>query len=489
MFTSVKTLLTISCVAIMGFSAQAQDQWLSRSSPAIGARHTHTAVWTGDSMIVWGGYNGSINLNSGSVFQPNNNTWTTITSVNAPSARSQHSSVWSGTEMIIWGGANAGYFNTGGRYNPKSNSWLATSTVNAPSARSFHAAFWTGSEMLVWGGSLPSGLNDGALYNPTTDSWRTMSGVNAPSVRVDPKFVWTGTEFIVWGGNFNNTELIDGAAYNPITDTWRPIASPTGFAGRGFIRALWTGEEMIVWGGGDVNTPSSFLNSGARYNPGNDSWTIMTTVNAPQARGHHESVWTGSEMIIFGGAGNGFVNLNTGARYNPATDSWSAITTTSAPLARRHYTAAWTGATLLIYGGLGGSILNNTDSWSPNDFSDGIPNSWRVNYFGNDYRHIPGALISADPDKDGSNNLVEYLAETSPVDAGEGFASALVMTPAIKWYSIPGRTYRILRKQNLNDPEWTLLSSDYLAAGEISVYYDDEAPSTKSFYLVEIVPL
>ena len=34
--------------------------------------------------------------------------------------------------------------------------------------------------------------------------------------------------------------------------------------------AVWSGNEMIVWGGSDINT---FLNTGGRYNPSTDSWT------------------------------------------------------------------------------------------------------------------------------------------------------------------------------------------------------------------------
>jgi len=61
----------------------------------------------------------------------------------------------------------------------------------------------------------------------------------------------------------------------------------------------------------------------------NDTWTATTTVNAPEARVFHPAVWTGSEMIIWGGFNSGA--LNTGARYNPATDSWTATSMVNAP--------------------------------------------------------------------------------------------------------------------------------------------------------------
>ena len=44
-----------------------------------------------------------------------------------------------------------------------------------------------------------------------------------------------------------------------------------------------------------------YLNTGGRYNPGTDSWTATSTTNAPTARHCHTAVWTGSEMIVWGG--------------------------------------------------------------------------------------------------------------------------------------------------------------------------------------------
>ena len=79
-------------------------------------------------------------------------TWTPTSLTNAPSARNSHTAVWTGSEMIIWGGWNGPPLNTGGRYDPTTDSWTTTSTASAPTARLIHTAVWTGSEMIVWGG-------------------------------------------------------------------------------------------------------------------------------------------------------------------------------------------------------------------------------------------------------------------------------------------------------------------------------------------------
>ena len=122
--------------------------------------------------------------------------------------------------------------------------------------------------------------------------------------------------------------LNSGGRYNPMTDIWMPTNTTGAPSERGAHTAVWTGTEMIIWGG----WPN--LNTGARYIPSTDSWTETSTTNAPAGRFGHTAVWTGSEMIVWGGAVYPGGNLNTGGRYNPATDTWAATSTTNAPSAR-----------------------------------------------------------------------------------------------------------------------------------------------------------
>ena len=70
---------------------------------------------------------------------------------------------------------------------------------------------------------------------------------------------------------------------------------------------------MIVWGGTDMLKQ---FNTGGRYNPGTDNWMDTTTTNAPERRAYHTAVWSGSEMIVWGGLNDlGPFFLNTGGRY------------------------------------------------------------------------------------------------------------------------------------------------------------------------------
>ena len=95
---------------------------------------------------------------------------------------------------------------------------------------------------------------------------------------------------------------------------------------------------MIVWGGsGD----GSQLNTGGRYNPGTNSWTATSTTDAPASRYGHTAVWTGNQMIVWGGVDEALNYSNTGGRYNPITNSWTATSTTNVPDPRGNHTAVW----------------------------------------------------------------------------------------------------------------------------------------------------
>ena len=138
-------------------------------------------------------------------------------------------------------------------------------------------------------------------------------------------------------------------------DAWAATSTVNAPTARDLHTAVWTGSEMIVWGGTNF---SNYLNTGARYNPSTDSWTATSTTSAPSARARHTAVWTGSEMIVWGGSGD-----STGGKYNPITDSWTATSSSNAPSGRSDHTAVWTGSEMIVWGG--GNYLNTGGKYNP----------------------------------------------------------------------------------------------------------------------------
>ena len=353
-----------------------ENTWMATAAPPE-ARDSHTAVWTGSEMIIWGGQASNSLLDSGGRYDPATDTWTFTNTAGAPTARTGHTAVWTGTEMVVWGGQDVNFFvvNTGGKYNPGTNSWIPTSTSNAPTGRVRHTAVWTGGEMIVWGGFDDSfnDVNTGGRYNPGTDSWTATTTSNAPDARESHTAVWTGTEMIVWGGfdDFNFVDFDTGGKYNPNTNSWTATSTNNVPEARENHTAVWTGTEMIVWAGFNEEFFES-LNTGGRYNPNTNSWTATSTF-APDARQLHTAVWTGSEMIVWGGE-DFSQPFDTGGRYNPGTNSWTGTSITNVPEARSSHTAVWTGAEMIVWGGTGGfpfsGDLNTGGRYDP------ASNSW-----------------------------------------------------------------------------------------------------------------
>jgi N-acetylneuraminic acid mutarotase len=327
-------------------------------------RRYHAAVWTGSEMIVWGGVvpfniDPLIFTNTGAKYDPSTDSWTATTTMRAPTGRELPTAVWTGSEMIVWGGYSYDgvdhYWNTGGRYNPNTDSWLPASITNAPDGREGHTAVWTGSEMIVWGGYFYGGtyLNTGGKYNPGTNRWTPISSTNAPAARSSHGAVWTGTQMIVWGGGGATGYFNTGGRYDVSTDSWTPTSTANAPSAR-TVYSVWTGSEMIVWGGYFFDGSDHFLNTGGRYNPNTNTWTAISTVNAPDGRTLHTTVWTGKEMIVWGGEASfdlGYY-FNTGGRYDPSTNSWTATSTVSAPEGRYRHKAVWTGNEMIVWGGI-----------------------------------------------------------------------------------------------------------------------------------------
>jgi len=310
-----------------------------------------TAVWTGTEMIVWGNTTGDTTSPRGGRYDPLADTWTPVSTVAAPIPRRYHTAVWTGTKMLIWGGQamNATRMPRGAIYDPASNTWQAIPVAGQPTWRWHHGAVWTGTHMLVWGGTSGSTLlGDGGRYDPFTNAWSSLPP-GGPSPRVAFSTVWTGEEMVVWGGSAGLFNLLaDGGRYDPAANTWIPMASaPDALDGHS---AVWTGEEMIAWGTQMCGGVCDKHIKGLRYAPDTDTWSPVTSVGAPSLRLSFTTVWTGQEMIVWGG--NWGDPQHTGARYDPDRDLWTATSTgDAAPAARSGQATVWTGNEMIVWGG------------------------------------------------------------------------------------------------------------------------------------------
>jgi hypothetical protein len=287
--------------------------------------------------------------------------WTPLATTGAPSPRQRPAHVWTGSKLLVWGGGVDGQpfvIGDGAAYDPASDSWSPLSTVNAPSPREGHVAVWTGSKMVVWGGADLSAMSpQGAVYDPAADTWTPMSTAGQPTPRVLHSMVWTGKKVVVWGGLAGPTPLSSGGLYDPETNTWASLPQAGAPSQRFGQSGVWAYDRLIVWGGQNtfdwLDDGRSWL--GALGAAG--QWVGFTsTTNAPSIREGHSALWTGHRMLVWGGW-NGGPFLGDGASFDPASGAsgtWSTMSAAGAPSVRRDAAVVWTGSEMFLWGGLSG---------------------------------------------------------------------------------------------------------------------------------------
>jgi hypothetical protein len=118
--------------------------------------------------------------------------------------------------------------------------------------------------------------------------------------------VWTGTDMIVAGGStgVRTTWLGDAAAYNPATDQWDVLPS-TGSHREDAGQAVWTGRQLIIYEG----------SYGYSYDPDSRRWTNLPALTT--SRSGHRLVWTGTDVLVWGGMLGSTTYYNDGGIYHP----------------------------------------------------------------------------------------------------------------------------------------------------------------------------
>ena len=389
-----------------------------------GQRAYAVVAWTGRELLVWGGLPFGIDAEwqqDGWRFDPRTQSWHAMSSTGAPVARQFPVGVWTGRQLVIWGGHKTtnppDSLQSGACYDPASDAWTSITTTGAPAKRGDHTMVWTGSKVIIWGGydfDHSDYLASGGRYDPETNSWTAVSIVNNPAKRSRHSAVWTGTKMIIWGGGHLTSSLdwshrTEFGSYDPATDQWSPGVIAGAPAARSDHSAVWTGTEMIVWGGWRGNHfEEERLNTGGFLDVQSDTWTSLPTTEAPLARSGHCIAWTGREMIVWGGSVVGGFR-QTGGRYDPATATWSAMPVDGAPIGGTRGGCAWSGEAFHVqYDGLARACETGPYCL------DGIPDDWQYVHFGS---QNPSGAADQDPDADGQNNLMEFLARTIPTES------------------------------------------------------------------------
>jgi len=124
---------------------------------------------------------------------------------------------------------------------------------------------------------------------------------------------------------------------------------------------------------------------------------------------------------------------------------------------------------------------------SASSWNDGIPDSWRLRYFGTVNNLLSAA--TADADGDGASNWAEFVAGTGPTDGSSVLRvnASGSTTPGytVRWPSVAGKTYVVERSTALFGGSWAPISTNAGTGGDIE-FTDTGAGGPNRFYRVRV---
>ncbi len=332
-------------------------RWRPLAPAPIEGRISAGTVWTGDEMIVWGGYTrgprgGFVVNRDGAAYDTTTDTWRRI--ANAPAGvrgGGGSAAAWTGELAIFWAGNSPDGPARGAVYDPAADAWRKL--PGGPlGPREGYVSAWTGDELVIIGGTQGDGFASPVAAAVTPGGhWRALPALDAFEALIPSGAVWDGERIIVTGLWFHCPELGStctdaewvALAYDPATDTVETLDPPVSVA----LRAVgWTGSE------------AAFVASGTRsrillYDPATDAWRSGGRGPCVLARGGQHA-WLGDRLV----------QACDGRRlqlYDVGTDAWSVIRAGDSPFNRfGDSSIAWTGRRLIAWSGVAFRRYNPT---------------------------------------------------------------------------------------------------------------------------------
>jgi len=367
-------------------------------------RFGHDAVFAGSRMVVWGGNNGSTDLNSVDLYDFEKDLWSEA--VSGGTSRAFHASLEYGSKIYHWGGENSGSkLNSMDVFQIPGNGiqWLEGTAGSRSRTGAFSGSY--DGKFYVFGGSDngQNTLKDVDYYDVSLGQWfgspfLTRSRNDAVGL-VDEHYLyyWAGLDasggttaalsrynflngqnehfapggtartlhcggkiakrlYFVGGKNNANNYLSSLNIYDIENNQWSAGASMS--VNRGGMACVVYQDKLYVSGG---IGRQGLLNSLQVYDPQTDNWTDKTAGGT--ARAYHTGHAIQGKIYFWGGSTgfeeNGdlrFERLNTIDIYDPGTDQWERGP--SGGRSRAFHTSEFIQDKVLFWGGSDQADLN-----------------------------------------------------------------------------------------------------------------------------------
>ncbi|MEI2729538.1 MAG: kelch repeat-containing protein [Candidatus Nanopelagicales bacterium] len=360
---SIVALAATGLIAASGAEA-ASDSFTSTGAMATTRQGATAALTSHGTVLVAGGYNGSANLATTSVYQPDSGTFTTGPTMSTARNGAVSASLNNGL-VLIAGGYNGSEVGTAQLYDPSNNTLSAAGAIGDGRGRC--GGGQTQRRPSAGHGRARRGQRAGllAVLQPDWWAWRVIYSDQCDGPRShehDGDNPWrTETCSLPVGSNFSGSSTFASAEiFNATNNTYAPTGSMAAPRFAATATLLPNGKVLIAGGSNGSGT----LNGTELYDPYDASFRSGPSMAA--ARKYATSTLLSDGRVLIAGGVDSGAYLSSTEIYNPATNSFSAGPTMTAARGQMTATRIASGQVLIPGGiGTGSAYLSSADLFTP----------------------------------------------------------------------------------------------------------------------------
>jgi len=363
----ISLALTTVTFCLISAGVTSAGVWVT-NSPLNTGRYGHTAslLSNGQVLIVGGNVSGSTtNLTNTELFNPTNNTWTSVGSMRDDRTGHTATVLANGKVLVTGGNGAASTLNTTELFDPITGTWETNVAMNVSRIEHTATLLLDGRVLVAGGysGVLPSGamLASAEIYDPIARTW-TMTGSLTNSRKSFTATLLPSGKVLAVGGvggvpGVEDYGLLSSAElYDPNLGAWTAVGSMA--TPRQFHTAtlLPDGKVLVTGGMGYTNdVPDSEV-----YDLFAQIWTNAGALNFPRAL--QTATLMPSGKILMAGGWSTFGHIPSPA----TTELYDVPAATWAPAAPLNFVRAYHTTTLLpdsrvlVVGGLGDGNISAT---------------------------------------------------------------------------------------------------------------------------------
>jgi hypothetical protein len=344
----------------------AEDTWTTVASMNTGRIvHTATLLPNGKVLVAGGESTGKILTNSAELYDPIAGTWTDAASMNTGRILHTATLLPNGNVLVV-GGCLANDCSSVASsteiHDPNSGAsgaWTAGASLNGARG-SQDATLLPDGRVLVSGGYNAGTLASAEVLDPSEGGWQAVQPLNDARWFESATLLQSG-HVLVAGGS-GSAALTSAERYDPDDDTWTPVANMSIARNRQAATLLLNGEVVVAAG---YNEAAGYLSSAELYDPLANRWTSATSLNVPRYV-HTATLLPDGKVLVVRGL-DAVNSLSGVERYDPMANTWTNVE--SLDIGRYGHTATLLpNGKVLVVGGYdnhGGGYITQVELYDP----------------------------------------------------------------------------------------------------------------------------